>query len=150
MSAVVDAALDDDADGVLRAFMDLGMLSEDDAQRIDPHRLLEFYRYALRDRWDEQPFTQTPEFAAEIVARSYEPLGPWYDVTRRFRMPQDLVLLNRINLGASSVLGHLYATADWRAIDDEIRHGGRPATELGRVEAQWRAGHEVMVSSDTG
>jgi predicted unusual protein kinase regulating ubiquinone biosynthesis (AarF/ABC1/UbiB family) len=150
MSAVVDAALDDDADGVLRAFMDLGMLSEDDAQQIDPQRLLEFYRYALRDRWDEQPFTQTPEFAAEIVARSYEPLGPWYDITRRFQMPKDLVLLNRINLGASSVLGHLYATADWRAIDDEVRHSGRPATELGRVEAQWRAVHEVRVSSDTG
>jgi predicted unusual protein kinase regulating ubiquinone biosynthesis (AarF/ABC1/UbiB family) len=147
MSAVVDAALGDDADGVRRAFMDLGMLSEDDAQRIDPHRLLEFYRYALRDRWDDQPFTQTPEFAAEIVARSYEPLGPWYDVTRRFQMPKDLVLLNRINLGASSVLGHLYATADWRAIDHEIRHNGPPATKLGRLEAQWRAGQEARVGS---
>jgi predicted unusual protein kinase regulating ubiquinone biosynthesis (AarF/ABC1/UbiB family) len=150
MSAVVDAALDDDAAGVLQAFMELGMLSEDDAHRIDPQRLLEFYRYALRDRWDDQPFTETPKFAAEIVARSYEPLGPWYDVTRRFRMPKDLVLLNRINLGASSVLGHLYARADWRAIDDEIRHGASPATELGRLEARWRAGHGARLDSDTG
>lgn len=145
MSAVVDAALASDANGVLRAFVGLGMLSEDDAKSIDPDRLLEFYRYALRDRWDDQPFTQTPEFAAEIVARSYEPLGPWYDVTRRIRMPKDLVLLNRINLGASSVLGHLYATADWRAIDDEIRHGGSPSTELGRLEAQWRTGSSARV-----
>jgi predicted unusual protein kinase regulating ubiquinone biosynthesis (AarF/ABC1/UbiB family) len=139
MSAVVDAALTGDADGVLRAFIGLGMLSEDDAKRLDPGRLLEFYRYALRDRWDNQPFTQTPEFAAEIVARSYEPLGPWYDVTRRIRMPKDLVLLNRINLGASSVLGHLYATADWHLIDDEIRHNAPPGTELGCLEAEWRA-----------
>ncbi|HEY1636676.1 MAG TPA: AarF/ABC1/UbiB kinase family protein [Acidimicrobiales bacterium] len=145
MSAVVDAALASDANGVLRAFVGLGMLSEDDAKSIDPDRLLEFYRYALRDRWDDQPFTQTPEFAAEIVARSYEPLGPWYDVTRRIQMPKDLVLLNRINLGASSVLGHLYATSDWRAIDDEIRHGGSPSTELGRLEAQWRTGNAARV-----
>jgi predicted unusual protein kinase regulating ubiquinone biosynthesis (AarF/ABC1/UbiB family) len=150
MSAVVDAALAGDANGVLRAFIGLGMLSEDDAKRIDPDRLLEFYRYALRDRWDDQPFTQTPEFAAEIVTRSYEPLGPWYDVTRRIRMPKDLVLLNRINLGASSVLGHLYATADWRAIDDEIRHDGPPSTELGRLEAQWGAGQESRVGPVIG
>ncbi len=150
MSAVVDAALDNDTDGVVRAFMELGMLSEDDARKVEPSRLLEFYRYALRDRWDEQPFTETPEFAAEIVARSYEPFGPWYDVTRQLRMPKDLVLLNRINLGASSVLGHLYATADWRAIDNEIRHNGPSATNLGRLEAQWQARHEARAGSDTG
>jgi len=37
MSAVVDGRpYGDDADSLRRAFMDLGMLSEDDAQRIDP------------------------------------------------------------------------------------------------------------------
>jgi hypothetical protein len=53
-------------------------------------------------------------------------------------MPKELLFLNRILIGASSVLGHLYATADWRAIDHEIRHQGPPASSLGRAEAAWR------------
>ena len=142
MSGAVDAALSSDAVAVVRSFIDLGMLTEDDARQLDPSRVLEFYRYALRDRWDDQPFTDTPEFAAEVVSRTYEPLGTWYDVTGRLRMPKDLVLLNRINLGVISVLGHLHATADWRAIDDEIRHDSPPATALGHLEARWRAQHE--------
>ena len=53
-------------------------------------------------------------------------------------MPKDLLFLNRITVGVSSILGHLYATADWKSIDREIRHDGPPTTELGRLEAAWR------------
>ena len=145
MSALVDAALAGDAQGVLNAFMDIGLLAAEDAKGLDPDRLLEFYRAALRDRWDSQPFTYTPESVAQMVAATYQPMGPWYDVSRRLQMPKDLLFLNRITIGASSILGHLYATADWRSIDAEIRHDGPPATELGRLEAAWRARRDSAV-----
>ena len=138
MSALMDAALAGDAPGVLRAFVNIGLLTDDDAKGLDPNRLLDFYRAALRDRTDSQPFTYTPEAVAEMVAGTYQPRGPWYDVTRRLQMPKDLLYLNRITIGASSILGHLYASADWKSIDTEIRHHGPPATELGRLEAAWR------------
>jgi predicted unusual protein kinase regulating ubiquinone biosynthesis (AarF/ABC1/UbiB family) len=139
MTALMDAALASDTPGVLRAFINIGLLSADEAKGLDPDRLLDFYRAALRDRTDSQPFTYTPEVVAEMVASTYQPRGPWYDITRRLQMPQDLLYLNRITIGASSILGHLYATADWKSIDAEIRHHGPPATELGRQEAAWRA-----------
>jgi predicted unusual protein kinase regulating ubiquinone biosynthesis (AarF/ABC1/UbiB family) len=139
MSALVDAALARNAPAVLRAFVNVGLLADADAEGLDPDRLLEFYRAALRDRWDEQPFTYTPESVAEIVAGTYQPMGPWSDVTGRLQMPKDLLFLNRITVGASFILGHLYATADWKAIDCEIRHGEPPATALGYREAEWRA-----------
>jgi hypothetical protein len=88
---------------------------------------------------DEQPFTYTPESVAEIVAATYQPLGPWSDVTGRLQMPKDLLFLNRITVGASFILGHLYASADWKSIDCEIRHDRPPTTELGHQEAHWRA-----------
>ena len=138
MSALVDAALAYDAPALLRAFINVGLLADIDAQGLNPDRLLEFYRAALRDRWDEQPFTYTPESVAEIVAGTYQPLGPWSDVTGRLQMPKDLLFLNRITVGASFILGRLYATADWKSIDCEIRHDGPPATELGHLEAAWR------------
>jgi predicted unusual protein kinase regulating ubiquinone biosynthesis (AarF/ABC1/UbiB family) len=139
MSTLVDAALASDAPGLLQAFINVGLLADLDAEGLDVDRLLEFYRTALRDRWDIQPFTYTPESVAEIVAGTYQPLGPWFDITRRLSMPKDLLFLNRITIGVSSILGHLYATADWKSIDSEIRHNERPATELGRREAAWRS-----------
>jgi hypothetical protein len=139
MSALVDAALACDAPGLMRAFIDVGLLADGEAEGLSPDRLLEFYRTGLRDRWDAQPFTYTPEWVAEIVAATYQPLGAWGEITRRLQMPKDLLFLNRINVGASSILGHLYATADWKSIDSEIRHDRRPTTELGRLDAAWRA-----------
>jgi predicted unusual protein kinase regulating ubiquinone biosynthesis (AarF/ABC1/UbiB family) len=139
MSGLVDAALACDAPGLLQLFINVGLLAENDARGLDPDRLLEFYRAALRDRWDTQPFTYTPESVAEIVAGTYQPVGPFSDITQRLQMPKDLVFLNRITIGVSSMLGHLYATADWKSIDSEIRHHGRPTTELGRMDAAWRA-----------
>jgi hypothetical protein len=141
MSALVDAALACDAPGVLQAFINVGLLTDDHAGGLDPNQLLEFYRAALRDRWDTQPFTYTPEAVAQIVAATYQPSGPSYDITRRLEMPKDLLYLNRITIGVSSVLGHLHATADWKAIDAEIRHQAAPTTDLGRVEAVWRVRH---------
>jgi predicted unusual protein kinase regulating ubiquinone biosynthesis (AarF/ABC1/UbiB family) len=139
MSTLVDAALNCDARALLQAFINVGLLADTHVEGLDPDRLLEFYRAALRDRLDEQPFTYTPESVAEIMAGTYQPLGQWSDVTGRLQMPKDLLFLNRIIVGASFVLGHLYATADWRSIDDEIRHDGPPATGLGYLEAEWRA-----------
>jgi hypothetical protein len=68
-----------------------------------------------------------------------QPLGQWSDVTGRLQMPKDLLFHNRITVGASFILGHLYATADWKSIDCEIRHDGPPATEFGQLDAAWRA-----------
>jgi predicted unusual protein kinase regulating ubiquinone biosynthesis (AarF/ABC1/UbiB family) len=146
MSALVDSALACNASALLQAFINVGLLADDDAEGLDPDRLLEFYRAALRDRWDTQPFTYTPESVAGIVAATYQPSGPSFDITRRFQMPKDLVFLNRITIGVSSILGHLYATADWKSIDSEIRHCAPPATELGRLEAVWRAGRGIAAS----
>jgi predicted unusual protein kinase regulating ubiquinone biosynthesis (AarF/ABC1/UbiB family) len=147
MSALVDAALACDAPGLRQSFINVGLLADNDAEGLDPDRLLEFYRAALRDRWDTQPFTYTPESVAEIVAGTYQPLGPWFDITRRLSMPKDLLFLNRITIGVSSILGHLYATADWKSIDSEIRHDGSPATELGRLEAAWCASRRNAASA---
>ena len=63
----------------------MGLLTDADAEGVDPDRLLEFYRAALRDRWDEQPFMYTPESVAGIVAGMYQPLGPWMTSPGGFR-----------------------------------------------------------------
>ena len=63
-------------------------------------------------------------------------------------VPRPYVILQRINLGLFAVLGELSATADWRAIAEEIwpfTHG--PAsTSMGEAEAAWQARRQAMAA----
>jgi len=62
-------------------------------------------------------------------------------VAQYISVPQPYVILQRINLGLFAVLGELSATADWRAIAEEIwPFVQSPAsTPMGQAEAAWQA-----------
>jgi predicted unusual protein kinase regulating ubiquinone biosynthesis (AarF/ABC1/UbiB family) len=83
--------------------------------------------------------TMTGDYASAVVRRFFDvrsPLAQWVSV------PRSYVILQRINLGLFAILGELTATADWRAIAEEIWPfiQGPPATPMGEAEAVWRAG----------
>jgi hypothetical protein len=85
------------------------------------------------------PRTMTGDYASAVVRRFFDvrsPLAQWVSV------PRSYVILQRINLGLFAILGELTATADWRAIAEEIWPfiQGPPATPMGEAEAVWRAG----------
>ena len=65
------------------------------------------------------------------------------------RVPRSYVILQRINLGLFAILGQLSATADWRAIAEEIWPfmQGPPSTPIGEAEAAWRAGRRASAQS---
>jgi hypothetical protein len=50
-------------------------------------------------------------------------------------------VLQRINLGMFALLGDMHATANWRAIAEEIWPfmQAPPSTPMGRAETAWRA-----------
>jgi len=89
------------------------------------------------------PRTITSDYASSVVHRFFDLRSP---VAGYLSIPQPYVLLQRINLGLFAVLGELSATADWRAISEEIwpfTHG--PAsTPLGQAEVAWRARHRTL------
>ena len=84
-----------------------------------------------------QPFTFTPEFAAEVIRSTTDPRSKYADVLRKLNLPSDYLLLNRIQFGLNSVLGQLGAFGDWRAIRDEYVTDAEPSTELGEQDARW-------------
>jgi len=131
---VADAVLADDAEWLKRLFLEHGFLSAKDAPTAK--ELMDFYRPTFASLLEPQPFTFTPEFAAETVQRIFDPFGPAAGVNRKFDLPRDFVFVNRIYIGMNSVLGALGATADWRAIYDEGRTGVA-ATELGEQDLAW-------------
>jgi predicted unusual protein kinase regulating ubiquinone biosynthesis (AarF/ABC1/UbiB family) len=82
--------------------------------------------------------TITSDYAATVVRRFFDvrsPIAPYVQI------PRSYVILQRINLGVFALLGELTATADWRAIAEEIWPfvQAPPSTPMGQAEAAWRA-----------
>ncbi len=84
------------------------------------------------------PLTITSDYASSVVRRFFDLRSP---VAAYISVPQPYVILQRINLGLFAVLGELSATADWRAISEEIWPfvQGPAATPMGEAEAAWQA-----------
>ena len=83
------------------------------------------------------PLTITSDYASAVVHRFFDLRNPVADY---ISVPQPYVILQRINLGLFAVLGELSATADWRAISEEIWPfvHGPAATPMGEAEAAWQ------------
>jgi predicted unusual protein kinase regulating ubiquinone biosynthesis (AarF/ABC1/UbiB family) len=82
--------------------------------------------------------TITGDYASAVVRRFFDVRSP---VAAYVSIPRSYVILQRINLGLFAVLGQLTATADWRAIAEEIWPfvRGPASTPMGQAEAAWRA-----------
>jgi predicted unusual protein kinase regulating ubiquinone biosynthesis (AarF/ABC1/UbiB family) len=91
------------------------------------------------------PLTITSDYASSVVRRFFDLRSP---VAQYIAVPRSYVILQRINLGLFAVLGELSATADWRAIAEEIWPfvHGPAATPMGQAEAAWRARRHAIAA----
>jgi predicted unusual protein kinase regulating ubiquinone biosynthesis (AarF/ABC1/UbiB family) len=89
------------------------------------------------------PLTITRDYASSVVRRFFDLRSPVADY---ISVPRPYVILQRINLGLFAVLGELSATADWRAISEEIWPfvQGPASTPLGEAEVAWRARRRAL------
>jgi len=89
--------------------------------------------------------TITEQYASAVVRRFFDVRSP---VAAYVSIPRSYVILQRINLGLFAVLGQLSATADWRAIAEEIWPfvQGPASTPMGEAELAWRARNRAQVT----
>jgi predicted unusual protein kinase regulating ubiquinone biosynthesis (AarF/ABC1/UbiB family) len=128
--------VDNDPEGFRASMVDAGFLRADAPLSTDTvvEHMAVFYDTVRHPG----PRTITGDYASAVVRRFFDvrsPLAPYVSV------PRSYVILQRINLGLFAVLGELAATADWRAIAEEIWPfvQGPPSTPMGEAEAAWRA-----------
>jgi predicted unusual protein kinase regulating ubiquinone biosynthesis (AarF/ABC1/UbiB family) len=128
--------VEQDPEGFRAAMVDAGFLRADAplSTEVVVEHMAVFYDTV------RQPGTRTMtgDYASTVVRRFFDvrsPLAQWVSV------PRSYVILQRINLGLFAILGELAATADWRAIAEEIWPfiQGAPSTPMGEAEAAWRA-----------
>ena len=91
------------------------------------------------------PLTITGDYASSVVRRFFDVRSP---VRGFISVPRSYVILQRINLGLFAILGELSATANWRAITEEIWPfvQGPPATPMGEAETTWRARRQAIAA----
>ncbi len=91
------------------------------------------------------PLTVTSDYASSVVRRFFDVRSP---VAEYISVPRPYVILQRINLGLFAVLGELSATADWRAIAEEIWPfaQGPASTPMGEAEAAWRTRRQLIAA----
>jgi predicted unusual protein kinase regulating ubiquinone biosynthesis (AarF/ABC1/UbiB family) len=80
----------------------------------------------------------TGDYASAVVRRFFDVRSP---VAQYARIPRSYVILQRINLGLFALLGEMRATANWRAIAEEIWPfmQAPPTTPMGVAEQPWLA-----------
>ena len=116
------AVIDQDADALVRVMTETGWYPPS-GPKSDPARILEFTTPGWAPIVSPQPFTFTPEWAADMVARQLG-LAPGYlRLVNEMSPPPHFLFLGRITIGLFSVLTGLRATGDWRAVFDEIQAG---------------------------
>ena len=88
---------------------------------------------------DDEPVTVTTEYSARLLYRTFD--ARTHDILRHTNVPPTFALIQRINLGLFSILGRLEATANWRAISEElwVWTDAPPSTPMGEQEAAWAA-----------
>ncbi len=140
MIPILDAVLAGDARETVAAMERVGFIEP--GHGLDPEHVFEAVSAAYR-AYQVDEFTFTTSYTTEALTNIVDLHGPYADVMQVLDMPPSFVLLDRVVWGVSALLGRLDARNRWRAILDEYRHDGPPATELGRLEAAWRVTHPL-------
>ena len=133
---IVTLCLHDDPAGFRRAMEEAGFLEPDApiaTEEVVQHMSL-FYDSVRR----RGPRTMTSDYSSAVARRYVDFKNP---LAAYAQIPRSYVILQRINLGLFAILGEMNATADWRAISEEIWPlvAAPPSTPLGESELPWLA-----------
>jgi hypothetical protein len=95
---------------------------------------------------ESKTLTVTGDYASAVVRRFFDVRSP---VAQYARIPRSYVVLQRINLGLFGLLGEMKATANWRAIAEEIWPfmQAPPSTPMGAAELPWLASRPAVADS---
>jgi predicted unusual protein kinase regulating ubiquinone biosynthesis (AarF/ABC1/UbiB family) len=132
------AAAEGRADDLHRLMADAGILPE--PERVMSEQLLGYVLDAVGWYLLDEEVQLTPEMATAAFIESVLPQSSYFKMFRHQHLPPEHVLARRLELFCEALLGQLGASANWHRIAREWMYGDPPATELGRLEAEFYAG----------
>ena len=94
-----------------------------------------YYELILND----EPIQVTSEYSRRLLYKTFD--ARTNEILKHSNVPPTFALIQRINLGLFSLMGRLEASANWRAISEELWDwtSAPPSTPMGEDEAAWAA-----------
>ena len=129
------AVIEGDAPRLRRLMIDGNILRPD--SDLGAEELLEWARLPIPALTSPQPFTVTPEYFNEAGPVAMMPRGPQRRIAGQLNLPPAFRFVSRLDVGLHGTLARLRATADWRAVYEELDGRGPPVGELGELDAAW-------------
>jgi hypothetical protein len=105
---------------------------------LDPKLVLDFVSVPYRGLLEETHTYQRGD-VTNALATMVNLSGPFAEVFTSFNVPAAFVMFDRMMWGLTALLCRLEGSNQWRGILSEYRKGTAPVTELGHLEAAWRA-----------
>jgi predicted unusual protein kinase regulating ubiquinone biosynthesis (AarF/ABC1/UbiB family) len=121
----------------VRRLAALGFIASPDGW--DAALLYDYFGYFYEPFHEDREFTFDKAYNRRSFGVVFKPQGRFAPLAKRLNMPRHFVFVNRIQWGVHSILAQLGACGNWHRIHGEIMFEGPPATELGVLEAEYRA-----------
>jgi predicted unusual protein kinase regulating ubiquinone biosynthesis (AarF/ABC1/UbiB family) len=134
--ALVRTHLFEDKPAFARQLVALGFIPSVDG--FDPEMLFDYFGYFYEPIQEDREFVFSRGYNARSFKQVFKPAGRYDGLAQKLNMPPDFVFVNRIQWGVHSVLAYLEARGNFHRIERELLLGEAPATELGRLEHEFR------------
>ncbi|MGH9225687.1 MAG: ABC1 kinase family protein [Acidimicrobiales bacterium] len=136
LSPILDAILRQDPPGLVGALVKAGFLTRNHGQSED--LIYEFCSQPYIP-FQLERFTYTSKFVGQTLQRMFDLGGEYGELIKSLNMPPSYVILDRVVWGFSALFGKMEVTANWGRLLSEYVNNAPPSTELGEIEAEWRA-----------
>jgi len=140
LGPVLDAVLAHDPEGTLDAMVSAGFIAPDHG--FGARRVWDYVSIPYEPLLVDQ-FRYTRPWLTRALERIIDLPGQNADLVAKLNVPASFVILDRVVWGVSGLLARLEADAGWAGIVNEYRKGAAASTELGEIEACWRAARGI-------
>jgi predicted unusual protein kinase regulating ubiquinone biosynthesis (AarF/ABC1/UbiB family) len=135
---VARAIIEGDAETIMRLGIETGFFPE--PERFQPELVLEHFRAATSWYTVDEYIELTPEYATQVLIDMSDPRSQYFGQLRHEKAPPDHIFGRRMEVLTLAVLTQLRARGNFHRIAREWFYDDEPATELGRLEAEFYAG----------
>jgi predicted unusual protein kinase regulating ubiquinone biosynthesis (AarF/ABC1/UbiB family) len=144
MDSILRACWHEDVLGTWRASVEAGFWRSSDPVTAD--EVFNFWREDWAMLCSDQRITVTPEYVTRWMRRRFSPSGPSANAIQYARVPCELTLIGRMEIGVASLIAELYASNHWGRIAAERFGHVVPFTAMGKLDHAFFADREAAGS----
>ena len=132
---VARAVIAGDTETIMRLGTETGFFPE--PEKFNPDRVLAHFRAATSWYTSDREIELTPEYATQVLIDMSDPRSEYFGYLRHESAPPDHIFGRRMEVLTLAVISQLHARGNFHRIAREWFYGDPPATELGRLEAEF-------------